>query len=176
MSAVGPEALLAATYAGILLATAFGLDALARHSQRRSDQYGTGRFRFHEHLDAWQCPEGELLYLAHRDEGRRLVRYRARPHVCNACHAKPACTDSDNGREIVRSLDVWPRSEVGRFHRVVSLSLVVLAGLVAAVALVRNHEPAEALILCAVLVSVAAAARSLTAELRARPSDSHAVA
>jgi hypothetical protein len=176
VSSLGPEALLAAAYAAILVGSAYALDALARHSQRRSETYGTGRFRFHPHIDAWECPEGELLHLARTDEERRLVRYRARPLVCNSCPAKPECTDSDEGREIVRSLDTWPHSEVGRFHRVVSLSLVALAGLVAALALVRNHEPAEALLLCGVIVCAALAARSLAAELRQRPGDGHAVA
>ena len=34
------------------------------------------------------------------------------------------------GREIVRAVDPWPHSEAGRFHRGLSLLLVVLAGLV----------------------------------------------
>ena len=54
------------------------------------------------------------------------MRYRAKAHVCNACPRKDACTDSDHGREIVRPLDPWPHSEAGRFHRGISLLLVVL--------------------------------------------------
>lgn len=171
MSALDAEVLLAAGYGAILLATAFGLDALARHSHRRADEYGTGGFRFHARIDAWECPQGEYLHVEARDEERRLLRYRARPLVCNACPAKAECTDSDEGREIVRSLDDWPRSQAGRFHRVVSLSLVALAGLIASVVLVRHHEPSEALLLGGVLLGAVLAARSLAAELRAAPGD-----
>ena len=169
MSALHPEVLLAAAYAGILLAVALGLDLLARHSHARTERYRTGGFRFHRHLDAWECPEGEHLHLREVDHERRLARYRARPHVCNACAAKPACTDSDQGRELTRPLDAWPRSEAGRFHRVISLALVALAAVISLVALLRHHEPAEAIVLLAVLAAAAVAGRSLLAELRSAP-------
>ena len=60
---------------------------------------------------------------------------------------KADCTDSDEGREIVRALDPWPHSEAGRFHRGISLALLALAGLIVAIALVRNHAPADLLVL-----------------------------
>lgn len=166
MSGLDVEVVLAAAYGGALLAAAVVLDLLARHSHMRADRYRTGGFRFHAHLDAWECPEGEHLHLREHDHERRVARYRARAHVCNACAAKPACTDSDDGRELVRSLDAWPRSEAGRFHRGISLALVALAGLIAAVVLLRHHELAEAALLAAVLVAAALVARALVAELR----------
>ena len=169
MSGLDPEVLLAAAYAAVLLGVALGLDLLARHSHARTERYRTGGFRFHAHLDAWECPEGEHLHLREVDGERRLARYRARPHVCNACAAKPACTDSDEGRELTRPLDAWPRSEAGRFHRVISLALVALAAVIAVVALLRHHEPAEAGVLFAVLAAAAIAARTLVSELRAAP-------
>jgi hypothetical protein len=167
VSGLHPEVVLAAAYAGILLAVALGLDLLARHSHARAELYRTGGFRFHRHLDAWECPEGEHLHLREVDHERRLARYRARAHVCNACAAKPACTDSDEGRELTRPLEAWARSEAGLFHRGISLVLVALAAVVALVALARHHEPAEAILLLAVLAAAAVAARSLVAELRA---------
>ena len=169
MSALGPEALLAAAYAGILLLSAVGLDVLARNSGSRAERYRTGGFRFLPDLDAWLCPEGEYLHRHETDHERRLVRYRARPHVCNACPAKPGCTDSDGGREIVCSLEAWARSEAGRFHRGISLALVALAGLIAIVALVRNHELAELVLLGGVLTLTGFVAWRLVAELRAEP-------
>ena len=71
-----------------------------------------------------------------------------RPHVCNACPRKDACTDSDHGREIVRPLDPWPHSEAGRFHRGIALVMVGL-GLLAArgEGAARNHRPDEAALL-----------------------------
>jgi hypothetical protein len=77
--------------------------------------------------------------------------------ICNACPSKPECTDSDEGREIVRALDPWPHSEAGRFHRGVCLVLVSLAGLIALMELIRHHESAELLVSTAVLSVVFAA-------------------
>jgi hypothetical protein len=167
VSELGAEAILAAGYAGLLLVSALGLDLLARHSHERADRYRTGGFHFLAHLDAWACPEGETLHRHETDHERRLVRYRARPHVCNACPAKPECTDSDEGRELVRSLDPWVLSEAGRFHRGISLALVALAELVAVIGLVRNHSLAEALLLGAVFCATALVGRILVVELRA---------
>ena len=105
------------------------------------------------------------------DHERRLVRYRARAHVCNRCPLKERCTDSDQGREIVRPLDPWPHSEAGRFHRVIALMLVALAGLVTAVALARNHQPEDAAVLLGLLVACALVSRFLLRDLRAHPAN-----
>jgi hypothetical protein len=156
------EALLAIGYAAFLLAAATGLDALARHSYRRSERYRTAGFSFRADHDLWECPEGEQLHRVETDHRRRLARYRARPQVCNACPAKGDCTDSDDGREIARSLDPWPHSEAGRFHRGVCVVLAVLAALIVVLALVRSEGSADVLALSAALgVSVAAAGRLL---------------
>jgi hypothetical protein len=158
------EALLALCYAAFLLAAATGLDLLARHSHRRSERYRTAGFSFRPELDLWVCPEGEHLHRVETDHPRRLARYRARPQVCNACPAKSACTDSDLGREIARSLDPWPHSEAGRFHRGVCVVLAVLAALIATLALVRSDGSADVLALSALLgISVVAAGRLLGA-------------
>ena len=171
MNELDAEVVLAAVYAGVLLATALGLDLLARHSHRRAELYRTGGFRYHAHLDAWECPEGEHLHLHELDHECRVARYRARALVCNACPAKPSCTDSDDGRELARSLDAWPRSEAGRFHRGISLALVGLAGLIAVVVLLRHHEPVEATLLVTVLAAAALVGRTLVAELRGTPAE-----
>jgi hypothetical protein len=118
------EVALALGYALFLLALAGGLDLLARHSHGRSQRYRTAGFRFHPHLDAWECPEGQHLWLHEHDQESRLLRYRGKPEVCNACPRKRECTDSDEGREIVRFLDEWPRLEAGRFHRGLALTLI----------------------------------------------------
>ena len=151
MSEVSAEAVLLGGYALFLLGVAATLDLLARHSHRRAELYRTAGFRYHEHLDAWECPEGQHLWPEELDRERRLVRYRGKSQVCNACPRKHACTDSDEGREIVRFLDDWPRLEAGRFHRALALTLIVLAALMALAALVRHHDPAEAAALGGVL-------------------------
>jgi hypothetical protein len=152
VSALHPELLVLGGYALFLLAAAGALDLLARHSHRRSQRYRTAGFRYHGHLDAWECPEGQHLWPHELDRERRLVRYRGRPQICNACPRRPTCTDSDEGREIVRFLDDWPRLEAGRFHRGLALTLIVLAGLMAVTALVRHHAPAELVALGSLLV------------------------
>ena len=161
MSAVHPETLLLAGYALFLIAAAGVLDVLARHSHRRSELYRTAGFRYHGHLDAWECPEGEHLWPHEHDHERRLVRYRARPQVCNACPAKPVCTDSEDGRELVAFLDEWPRLEAGRFHRGLALTMVALGGLITVAVAVRHHAPAELAVAAGVLAVATIAASRL---------------
>jgi hypothetical protein len=168
---MSPEVLLAAGYAGLLIAGAFVLEWLSAHTHQRALRYRTAGFAYDEELDFWECPQGERLWPQEIDRERRLTRYRAAAHVCNACVRKDACTDSDHGREIVRPLDPWPHSEAGRFHRAIALMLVALGTLIAAVELIRNHRPAEAALLAAVLVAGAVAARWLARDLRAHPAN-----
>jgi hypothetical protein len=168
---MSPETLLAAGYAGFLLAAAAVLELLSAHTHRRSLRYRTAGFEYDEQHDHWHCPEGQELWPHELDHELRLVRYRAKAHVCNSCPRKDACTDSDHGREIVRPLDPWPHSEAGRFHRVLSLLLVVLALLVVAVGAARNHEPAEAGLLAALLGLVLLTGRWLLRDLRAHPAN-----
>jgi hypothetical protein len=165
------EALLALGYSVALLVSALVLEWLSAHTHRRALRFRTGGFEYHEDHDAWLCPEGEFLQRHELDHERRLVRYRARAHVCNRCPIKELCTDSEDGREVVRPMDPWPHSEAGRFHRVIALMLVVVAALVATVALARNHRVAEALALGGLLVSCAVVFRFLLRDLRAHPAN-----
>lgn len=163
------EALFAAGYATFLVTGAFALEWLSAHTHRRSLRYRTAGFTYNETHDHWLCPEGEQLWPHELDRERRLVRYRARAHICNACPSKNRCTDSDHGREVVRPLDPWPHSEAGRFHRVIALTMVALGILILAVELVRNHEPRVLGLLAGLLVGAALAARWLLRDLRLHP-------
>jgi hypothetical protein len=167
---VNAEVVLAAAYASALVLGAFALEWLSAHTHRRALRYRTAGFTYDAAHDHWRCPEGEQLWPHEYDHERRLVRYRAKAHVCNGCPRKDACTDSGRGREIVRPLDPWPHSEAGRFHRCIALMLVALAVLIALVAGVRHHRPPEAALLLGVLVLAALAARWLARDLRAHPS------
>jgi hypothetical protein len=166
---VSTEALLFAGYGAFLLLAAVALEWLSAHTHRRSLRYRTAGFTYDEQLDHWQCPEGQHLWPHEFDAERRLVRYRAKAHICNGCPRKQACTDSDRGREVVRPLDPWPHSEAGRFHRGLSLMLVVLCVLALCVALARNHEPQEAALLLGLLVVAAATGRWLLRDFLAHP-------
>ncbi|MEO8690472.1 MAG: hypothetical protein ABI611_19925 [Solirubrobacteraceae bacterium] len=166
---MSPEALLAGGYAGFLLAAAILIEWLSAHTHRRSLRYRTAGFTYHEEHDHWDCPEGQQLWPHEFDHERRLVRYRAKAHICNACPLKAACTDSDRGREIVRPLDPWPHSEAGRFHRGLSLVLIALALLVIVVAGARNHDAADAAGLLALLAIAVGVGRWLARDFRAHP-------
>lgn len=161
---VHPEALLGAGYAVLLLLVAFGVERMARRTHRRAEQYQTRGFTYHRHIDAWECPTGQHLLLTQVDAERRLRRYRAHRDTCNRCPLKAGCTDSDAGREIAQSIDVWPHSEVAAFHRGLSQVLIILAGLIAAVALARHHTESEVAVLVPTLLVVMWLASS-----RARP-------
>jgi hypothetical protein len=163
------EALLAVGYGAFLLLTAFMLEWLSAHTHRRSLRYRTAGFTYDPEHDHWLCPEGQYLWPTELDEERRLMRYRAKAHICNGCLLKEACTDSQEGREIVRALDPWPHSEAGRFHRAVSVLLVAIALLVLLVGLVRNHAWAEAAALLGLLAAGVAEGTWLVRDLRAHP-------
>jgi len=164
------EAVLATGYASFLMLAALGLDLLARHSHRRSGRYRTAGFAFRADLDLWECPEGHELRRVDTDHRQRLAHYRASPAVCNACPAKSDCTDSEQGRQITQTLDPWPHSEAGRFHRGVCVVLVVLAAVIAGLALVRSEGTGEALVLAGVFGVAVAVAGRLLAAFRRLPS------
>ena len=67
---------------------------------------------------------------------------------------KPDCTDSDTGRVISVPMDPWLSSAIGRFHRGISLSVLVLAGLIIAIEIFRHNHGMELLVLVAVMVMV----------------------
>jgi hypothetical protein len=157
-------------YVLFLLAGAIGLDRLALHSHRRSERYRTAGFEPRPDLDAWECPEGEFLRRIETDHERRVVRYRARAAVCNACPAKQVCTDSDEGRELVHAMDPWPHSEAGRFHRGLCVVLAALAATLAALGLARSGPGVEMLALGAALALSLLVAIRLLGSFRRTPS------
>jgi hypothetical protein len=166
---MNPEVILAAGYAVFLLGAAVGVDRLARHAHQRSDRYRTAGFRYHPHHDAWVCPQQEWLWPAEFDPDRRMVRYRAKPSVCNACPVKAQCTSSPHGREIVRALDPWPHSEAGRFHRGVALMLIALAALILLIEMTRHHTLIALAVLAVPLALTGALGWRLLDHLRHTP-------
>lgn len=158
MMGIHLEVILAVGYALFLLTAALILEGSARHTHGRAKMYRHRGFRFIQHLDVWECPAGEHLSRRETDEARRLVRYRAKAEKCNSCALKNLCTDSGEGREIVHSTQNWIDTEVGRFHRGLSLALLGMAALILMVFWIRHHHALESLILAASLAGVLAAA------------------
>ncbi len=160
------EPVLAIAYALLLLGIAAFLEWMGRHTEQRAHRYHTAGFRFHKQADHWECPTGERLGRAETDHQLRVVRYRAPAHTCNRCALKTQCTDSDHGREIEVSIDPWLSSAMGHFHRGLSLVLVILAGLIAGVELIRHDHGTERWVLSAVLFMVALLAVQRVRDLR----------
>jgi len=160
------ETLLATGYALLLLVIAAGLERMGRHSHRRAGQYHNRGFRFHKHADHWECPQGARLQRAEIDNELRVIRYRAPAHTCNGCSIKAQCTDSDSGRELSVSLDPWLSSAIGRFHRGLSLTLLILAVLIMAIELVLHRSGPERWLLSAAVVALSLLALNVARELR----------
>ena len=172
MESIGPvhaEVLLGAAYAVLLVLTAFGLEWLARRAHRRTEAYELRGFVYRRDLDVWECPTGQHLLPSAVDHLRQLVHYRARPTACNSCPLKSECTETDDGREIVRHRAAWPHSEVARFHRGLSLLLLLMAGSVLAVVGARHFSDVELGVLGGPVVLVLAAARWLWPAFRTTP-------
>lgn len=124
--------LLAGAYALLLAALAAALEGLGRGSHQSAERFHVAGFRYDSERDLWQCPEGRQLFRISSDVRARTAVYQAHPHHCNACHAKPACTDAPDGRRIERRLDSWLESELRRFHRGFTLALLALAAAILA--------------------------------------------
>jgi hypothetical protein len=126
------DVLMVAAYALLLAAAAAVLELVARQSHRMAERFHVAGFTYHPQFDLWRCPTGQHLERKEADYARRIVRYQALAHACNSCHCKADCTDSADGRQIEHHLDSWLESELRRFHRGLSLVLLLLAGLILA--------------------------------------------
>lgn len=166
---VHPEVLLAIGYAVFLALIALGLELLARHTQKRAEQYRIAGFKYHHHLDAWECPAGQHLHRQLEQMASRIARYRAPAHACNRCAFKANCTDSDDGREITRTSALWFETEIGRFHRGISLALLLLALFICGIELLRYHSATEWQILLLVLAPLSFYWIRMLLKFRARP-------
>ena len=162
------EVFLSCAYAVFLVLVAFSLELAARYSHHRSKQVRLAGFRYHRHLDVWECPTGQHLWPVASDRSRQVYRYQAQAHVCNACSIKDLCTNSDHGRELEHHPNSWLESEVQRFHRGISLSLLVLAALLLIFEMIRHQRPIDLLVLSGCLGAVAVLATRLFAAYFAR--------
>lgn len=172
IAGISVAAWLSLGYALALLATAYGVDTMARRSSERVQRQRQGDFRYHEDHDAWLCPQDQWLWPQSFDPDNRVMRYRASPTICNACPVKDTCTVSDHGREMSRAVDSWPASEVARFHRGIACSITVLAvAWPLAMAASRWQHGTEVMLLLVGAVFVGLASLPLWSHLRRTPAD-----
>jgi hypothetical protein len=115
------ESWLIVAYVAVVLATARLFEMLARGHFERARRHAEQGFEYEADEDHYRCPEGERLSLHLRDEPRRLAIYRAPARRCNECALKASCTPHDEGRHVYRSLAAWAETDLGRFHRWLSL-------------------------------------------------------
>jgi hypothetical protein len=149
--------LLVCGYTALLLLVAYGFDRMAKRTAVRAQRWRTGSFRYHEDHDAWTCPEDQWLWPTSFDPEQRVVRYRAKPSVCNSCPVKDTCTTSHYGREVTREIDPWPYSEAGRFHRGIACTIAALAVVLPAAMLLSRPSWVDLLaLLGAIGVGIAA--------------------
>ena len=156
------EVIMAGGYALLLVGVAAVLEYLARHSHRRSEHYRNSGFVYKRKLDVWECPTGHHLTRVETDLDRRIARYRAPAHKCNACHCKKDCTDSEDGRELESRLDAWVQSELRRFHRGISLALFLLATIILAAEMLRFRDWCDWILLGVLLAPIGFAGSKLS--------------
>jgi hypothetical protein len=148
------EVILAAAYALLLVAVSWILEWLARHSHHRSEHYRNSGFVYKKKEDVWECPTGHHLTREQTDFERKIAQYRAPAHKCNVCHCKKDCTDSDDGRILESRMESWVQSELRRFHRGISLVLLLLASLILAAEMFRYHAISDWILLGLLLLSI----------------------
>jgi hypothetical protein len=168
ISGVSVEVVLAAIYAVVLVAVAFVLELVARHSHERSQRYRSSGFVYIQGMDVWECPTGRQLTRADVDYQHRVLHYRAPADACNACALKSNCTDSNDGRVLKTHMDSWVESELRRFHRGISLTLLLLATVLLIAETVRHPQPRELFLLGCPLFAVGLAETKLLVSFLAR--------
>ena len=129
MAGVPLEYVLMLGYSLSLALIALLLEWIGHHAHRRSVVGSTAGFTYHPDRDVWRCPKDQHLFPVFSDSVRGTVMYRAPAKTCNSCPSKMACTDSSSGREIEATCLTMVESGMKRFHRAVSLTLLVLASL-----------------------------------------------
>jgi len=68
-------------------------------------------------------------------------------------------------------MDPWPHSEAGRFHRVISLCVALIAGPILAAETLRHHDPPDFAVLGGALVVVALTLQHLYSSFRTTPAN-----
>lgn len=152
-------------YSVLLALIAMLLEMAARRAHQRSLNMSTAGFTYHPERDVWKCPRDQHLFPVFSDRQKGIVVYRAPASICNVCPSKAACTDSNTGREIERRIPNGLEYGMQRFHRAMSLTLLVLAGLMLIVELIRADGLSPRLALGIVLAALGLVIWRLAADL-----------
>ena len=151
-------------YVAVVLGGARLSEVLARVHFERARRYAERGFVYDADADHYRCPQGERLTLHRVEPESRLAVYRAPASSCTGCPLKASCTPHDEGRHLYRSLAAWAETDIGRFHRRLSLLMIGVAGVFSLGGLSRwLGQPGTGLLLSALAVSLASVARDLRA-------------
>ena len=115
------------SYVAVVLAGARIVEAVARAHFNRALRYGQHGFEYVKAHDVYRCPQGEYLSLHSVQQDGRFAVYQAPPASCRGCPSKARCAPSDEGRLIFRSLAAWAETNVGLFHRRISVVMFAAA-------------------------------------------------
>jgi hypothetical protein len=118
------------SYVVVVLAGARIVEAVARAHFNRALRYGQQGFEYVDAHDVYRCPQGEYLSLPSVQQDGRFAVYRAPPASCRECRLKTRCAPSDEGRLISRSLAAWAETNVGLFHKRISVIMFAAAVIV----------------------------------------------
>ena len=150
-------------YVTVILAAARVTEKLARMHFGRARQYSEQGFTYHESWNHYRCPVGERLTLHAVDAPNRLTVYRAPASTCRGCPLKKDCTPHEEARAIFRSSADWAETDMGWFHRGLSILMFAAGSLLCANRLWwRGGEPGTGLLALALLICVACLARELS--------------
>lgn len=126
------ELILLLAYVVGLWAGGFALERLARAHFHRARRLAHAGFAYDQELDRYECPQGELLTMHAFDDRNKLAIYKAPAKSCNECVLKTFCTPHDQGRRVYRSPAEFHETDLGRFHRRLSLLILGLSAVFAA--------------------------------------------
>jgi transposase len=79
--------------------------------------YGASRFTYDPEHDEYRCPQDHPLRRSHAKYTEGVVVYQAKAATCNACPLKAACTESNQGRQVRRSLYAEYLDRVRAYHQ-----------------------------------------------------------
>lgn len=79
------------------------LPSIPNHSTKNSkDLWGKDRFVYNKEKNQYKCPRGRILKLSGFMKEQRHIIYRAKAKHCKICKYRKKCTESSQGRSVIR--------------------------------------------------------------------------
>jgi hypothetical protein len=160
-----PELWIVMCYVVVVLIGARISELLARAHFAQARRRAEHGFEYVAEGDHYRCSEGERLSLLDIDSPRGIAVYQSPPDRCGRCPLKHACAPHADSRRMYRSLVTWSETDVGQFHRRVSLLISAAAAVLAVVGTWKwSGSPGTGYLLVGLLANSA----SLLRDLRSR--------